>query len=135
VSLLNVPSNPNQTASGSGSTSAIPTPALVQEKKRKHHLSASTDPIFAELRDLNFASIGKRLNKAARRLDEDYGVYKVRMCLSREMRSSIELLLRRINKHLCLNCVTLWENWVVFKPSTELYNFVSLGLVIPPLWC
>jgi len=71
-----VTSNPSQTASGSGSTSATPTPALVQEKKRKYHLSASTDPIFAELRDLNFASIGKRLNKAARRLDEDYSVYK-----------------------------------------------------------
>lgn len=72
ASLLNMPSNPSQTASGSGSTSATPAPALVQEKKRKHHLSASTDPMFSELRDLNFASVGKRLNKAARRLDEDY---------------------------------------------------------------
>ncbi|KAH9997774.1 Sec1-like protein [Russula compacta] len=72
ASLLNVPSNPSQMQSGSGSTSATSAPALVQEKKRKHHLSASTDPIFAELRDLNFASVGKRLNKAARRLDEDY---------------------------------------------------------------
>ena len=76
ASLLNVPSNPNQTASGSGSTSATPAPTLVQEKKRKHHLSASTDPIFAELRDLNFASVAKRLNKVARRLDE---YYRVRM--------------------------------------------------------
>ncbi|KAI9444915.1 Sec1-like protein [Lactarius indigo] len=69
-SLLNAPSNPNPTASGSTSTATAS--ALAQEKKRKHHLSASTDPIFAELRDLNFASVGKRLNKAARRLDEDY---------------------------------------------------------------
>lgn len=30
--------------------------------------------MFSELRDLNFASVGKRLNKAARRLDEDYKV-------------------------------------------------------------
>jgi hypothetical protein len=51
-----------------------PAPVLVQDKKRKHHLTASTDPIFSELRDLNFASVGKRLNKAARRLDEDYRV-------------------------------------------------------------
>ena len=69
-----MPLNPGQTASGSGSTSVTPAPALVQEKKRKHHLSASTDPMFSELRDLNFASVGKRLNKAARRLDEDYKV-------------------------------------------------------------
>jgi hypothetical protein len=74
ASLLNAPSNPNQAASGSGSTSAAPAPVLVQDKKRKHHLSASTDPIFSELQDLNFASVGKRLNKAARRLDEDYRV-------------------------------------------------------------
>ncbi|KAH9178834.1 Sec1-like protein [Lactarius sanguifluus] len=70
ASLLNAPSNTNPTVSGS--TSTAPAPALAQEKKRKHHLTASTDPIFAELRDLNFASVGKRLNKAARRLDEDY---------------------------------------------------------------
>jgi len=81
VSLLNAPSNSSQTTSGPGSTSATPAPALVQEKKRKYHLSASRDPFFAELRDLNFASVGKRLNKTARRLDEDYNVYKVRMCL------------------------------------------------------
>jgi hypothetical protein len=74
ASLLNAPSNPNQAASGSGSTSATPAPALAQEKKRKHHLSASADPIFAELRDLNFASVAKRLNKVARRLDDDYKV-------------------------------------------------------------
>ncbi|KAI0304598.1 Sec1-like protein, partial [Russula brevipes] len=72
ASLLNVPSSANPTAAGLGSSSAAPAPALVQEKKRKHHLTASTDPIFAELRDLNFASVGRRLNKAARRLDDDY---------------------------------------------------------------
>ncbi|KAI0308101.1 Sec1-like protein [Multifurca ochricompacta] len=68
ASLLNAPTN----TSAASSASTPPAPALAQEKKRKHHLSASTDPIFAELRDLNFASVGKRLNKAARRLDEDY---------------------------------------------------------------
>jgi hypothetical protein len=72
ASLLNAPSIANPTASGS--TSTAPAPTLAQEKKRKHHLSASTDPIFAELRDLNFASVGKRLNKAARRLGDDYSV-------------------------------------------------------------
>ena len=71
ASLLNAPSTPNPNA---GSTSGTPAPVLVQDKKRKHHLTASTDPIFSELRDLNFAAVGKRLNKAARRLDEDYRV-------------------------------------------------------------
>ncbi|KAF7337688.1 Vacuolar protein sorting-associated protein 33A [Mycena sanguinolenta] len=42
------------------------------EAKKKHHLTTSTDPLFAELRDLNFSSVGKRLNKVARRLEQDY---------------------------------------------------------------
>jgi hypothetical protein len=42
------------------------------EAKKKHHLTTSTDPLLTELRDLNFASVGKRLNKIARRLEEDY---------------------------------------------------------------
>ncbi|KAI0049280.1 Sec1-like protein [Auriscalpium vulgare] len=71
VSLLNAPSNPAAPPSAA-STSTAPAPALAKEKKRKHHLSSATDPIYAELRDLNFASVGKRLNRVARRLDDDY---------------------------------------------------------------
>ncbi|GMK53666.1 hypothetical protein CspeluHIS016_0102520 [Cutaneotrichosporon spelunceum] len=41
-------------------------------KKRKHHLS-SADRLFADLRDLNFAVVGSRLSKLARRLETDYG--------------------------------------------------------------
>jgi hypothetical protein len=47
------------------------------EPKKKHHLTTSTDPLFGELRDLNFSSVGKRLNKVARRLEEDYKVCKI----------------------------------------------------------
>lgn len=74
VSLLTVPaapnpSNPNATPSGSASV----TP-LINEKTKKHHLSTATDPLLAELRDLNFSSVGKRLSRVAHRLDEDYKV-------------------------------------------------------------
>lgn len=47
---------------------------LAKETKKKHHLDASTDALFSELRDLNFSSVGKTLNKHARRLDDDYKV-------------------------------------------------------------
>lgn len=59
------------------STSAQPAvaPSLTMEKKKKHHLTTATDPLFAGLRDLNFSSVGKRLNQIARRLDEDYKVF------------------------------------------------------------
>ena len=52
-----------------------PTSGLInRDKKKKHNLSASTDPLFDELRDLNFSAVGKKLNKVAHRLDEDYKV-------------------------------------------------------------
>ncbi|KAI0316484.1 Sec1-like protein [Amylostereum chailletii] len=70
ASLLAAPSNPAAPPTASASTA--PAPALAKEKKRKHHLSSATDPIFAELRDMNFASVGKSLNRIARRLDDDY---------------------------------------------------------------
>ena len=58
------------------STSAAPPPvaSLTKEKKKKHHLTPATDPLLAELQDLNFSAVGKRLNQVARRLDEDYKV-------------------------------------------------------------
>jgi hypothetical protein len=64
-------------APGQASTSA---PALVTtpvqaEKKKKYQLSSSSDPLFSELRDLNFAVIGTKLNSIAHRLDSDYQVH------------------------------------------------------------
>lgn len=56
----------------SSSTTPVPASALTKEKKKKYLLSAGADPLFSELRDLNFASVGKKLNLVARRLDEDF---------------------------------------------------------------
>jgi len=42
-------------------------------KKRKHHLSATKDRLYSEIRDLNFAVIGSRLQRLARRLEGDFG--------------------------------------------------------------
>ena len=42
-------------------------------KKRKHHLSASKDALLGEIRDLNFAVVGTRLSRLARRLEGDFG--------------------------------------------------------------
>jgi hypothetical protein len=47
---------------------------LTKEKKRKHHLTATEDPLYSELRDLNFSTVGKKLSLVAHRLDEDYKV-------------------------------------------------------------
>ncbi|KAK8849539.1 hypothetical protein IAR55_004874 [Kwoniella newhampshirensis] len=45
-------------------------------KKRKHHLSSQKDKLFMDIRDLNFAVVGMRLSKVARRLEGDYGGVK-----------------------------------------------------------
>lgn len=65
-----VPSGPSTSPSAGTNVPA----ALMKEKKRKHHLTTATDPLLAELQDLNFSAVGRRLNQTARRLDEDYKV-------------------------------------------------------------
>ncbi|SPO25351.1 probable vacuolar sorting protein (hbrA) [Ustilago trichophora] len=55
-------------ASGSGT----PLQMTSTPKKRKHRLDASTDLLFSEIRNLNFAVVGDRLHRAAKRLNQDY---------------------------------------------------------------
>jgi hypothetical protein len=45
-------------------------------KKKKHPLSARSDRLFSQLRDLNFAAVGSKLSKVAKRLEGDYGGVK-----------------------------------------------------------
>ncbi|GJE86210.1 Sec1-like protein [Phanerochaete sordida] len=72
VSLLAPPNAQNQTQAAGSSSTPQAGPSLAREKKKKHHLTTATDPLLAELRDLNFSAVGKKLNQVARRLDEDY---------------------------------------------------------------
>ncbi|KAH7886208.1 Sec1-like protein [Phlebopus sp. FC_14] len=73
LSLVNPPAPVTSSTSNVSlpSTSATVTP-VTNEKTKKYLLSTATDPLFAELRDLNFSSVGKRLSRVAHRLDEDY---------------------------------------------------------------
>ena len=79
LSLLSPPApGANNAASTSNTASqpanSVPVVTVKKETKKKHHLTTATDPLFSELRDINFSSIGKKLNKVARRLDENYKV-------------------------------------------------------------
>ena len=77
-SVLAPPTGPGaQPTAGPSTSPPAPGPAaglINRDKKKKHNLSASIDPLFDELRDLNFSAVGKKLNKVAHRLDEDYKV-------------------------------------------------------------
>ncbi|GAA5892892.1 hypothetical protein JCM8208_004118 [Rhodotorula glutinis] len=59
-------STPSQSTFGGAGAGAAP------PRKRKHLLTSATDPLFAELRDKNFAVVGNVLNRTARRLNDDY---------------------------------------------------------------
>ena len=77
-SVIAPPTGPGAQPTAGPSTSPIapgPVAGLInRDKKKKHNLSATTDLLFEELRDLNFSAVGKKLNKVAHRLDEDYKV-------------------------------------------------------------
>ncbi|KAI0756292.1 Sec1-like protein [Daedaleopsis nitida] len=77
ASLISPPNQAEASAganagAASASASASTAASLTKEKRRKHHLTTATDPLLAELQDLNFSAVGKKLNQVARRLDEDY---------------------------------------------------------------
>lgn len=61
-------SSPDGPSSSSSTTSHAATTRI-----RKQVLNSS-DPLYASLRDVNFAIVGSVLNKVARRLSDDYEV-------------------------------------------------------------
>ncbi|THV06595.1 Sec1-like protein [Dendrothele bispora CBS 962.96] len=72
ASLVTPPSGPAPSTSNAPPPPPPPPTSVAnlrKESKKKYHL---TDQLFMDLRDLNFSSVGKRLNQIARRLDEDY---------------------------------------------------------------
>ncbi|KAI9894662.1 MAG: hypothetical protein M1814_002018 [Vezdaea aestivalis] len=61
----------NATAAQSASAKSTPSPTSQQTRKRKVQLD-STDKLYEQLRDANFAIVGPLLNKIARRLEKDF---------------------------------------------------------------
>ncbi|KIR34577.1 ATP-binding protein [Cryptococcus deuterogattii MMRL2647] len=64
--------DPNPVGANSPSSTALPSVT----KKRKHHLTSQKDALFQDIRDRNFAVVGSRLSKLAKRLQDDRGVVK-----------------------------------------------------------
>ncbi|OXG80851.1 ATP-binding protein [Cryptococcus neoformans Gb118] len=66
--------DPNPAGTNSPSSTALPSATVT--KKRKHHLTSQKDALFQDIRDRNFAVVGSRLSKLAKRLQDDRGVVK-----------------------------------------------------------
>lgn len=64
--------DPNPVGANSPSSTALPSVT----KKRKYHLTSQKDALFQDIRDRNFAVVGSRLSKLAKRLQDDRGVVK-----------------------------------------------------------
>ncbi|OAX42105.1 Sec1-like protein [Rhizopogon vinicolor AM-OR11-026] len=122
ASFLAPPTAPNPSIPNaptpSGSASVTP---LINEKTKKHHLSATTDPIFAELRDLNFSSVGKRLSRVAHRLDEDYKA-RLQAKTVAQLRDFVGKLSGLQTEHQALKLHTDLSEMLLPKTRTDLFN-------------
>lgn len=127
TSLVSPPAPSPANAAGSSTAPSAPNAplnTLKKENKKKYHLTTTTDPLFGELRDLNFSSVGRRLNRVAHRLDEDYKVIlHFQTILPFSWSTAIYRLI--FSQKPSLNYVILLVNWEVFKQNTKLSVFVS----------
>ncbi|KAI0800664.1 Sec1-like protein [Fomes fomentarius] len=116
-------SPPVDASAGAASTSASPAPAasLTKEKKRKHHLTTTTDSLLAELQDLNFSAVGKKLNQVARRLDEDYKLRHQAKTVA-QLRDFVGKLGGLQNEHQSLRLHTGLSEMLVPMTRTEEFN-------------
>ncbi|CAA7268102.1 unnamed protein product [Cyclocybe aegerita] len=116
------PSNaPSTSTSPPSGRTNIPVVAVKKETKKKHHLTTATDPLYAELRDLNFSSVGKRLNKVARRLDEDYKTNLQSKTVA-QLRDFVGKLGGLQTEHQALRLHTGLSELIVPLTRTEIFN-------------
>ncbi|EJF67229.1 Sec1-like protein [Dichomitus squalens LYAD-421 SS1] len=125
VSLVSPPPASNQpnasAAPNAASTSTATATSLTREKKRKHHLTTATDPLLAELRDLNFSAVGKKLNQVARRLDDDYKLRHQAMTVA-QLKDFVGRLGGLQNEHQSLRLHTGLSEMLVPMTRTEEFN-------------
>ncbi|KAF5392402.1 hypothetical protein D9757_002293 [Collybiopsis confluens] len=116
--------SPPQPAQATSSTAPPPPPPLAtslrKESKKKYHLS-STDSLFKELRDLNFANVGKRLNGVARRLEDDYKT-NLQSRTTAQLREFVGRLGGLQSEHQSLRIHTGISELLVPTTQTEQFN-------------
>ncbi|KAM0747571.1 putative ATP binding protein [Meredithblackwellia eburnea MCA 4105] len=114
--------NPSSTGPSTPSSSTTSTfPSSTAPKKRKHHLSSSTDSLYADLRDRNFAIVGAVLNKTARRLNEDYEKRHLAKTTA-ELRAFVGGLGGLQSEHLSLRLHTGLTEQILAITATDEFN-------------
>ncbi|KAI6163733.1 Sec1-like protein [Pisolithus thermaeus] len=117
--VIGIKNTPNQGPS-QPSTSAAAT-SIIGERTKKYHLSAATDPLFADLRDLNFSSVGKRLSRTAHRLDEEYRARQQAKTVA-QLRDFVGKLGGLQSEHQALRLHTGLSEILLPHTRTDLFN-------------
>ncbi|BGP23278.1 Vacuolar protein-sorting-associated protein 33 [Rhodotorula toruloides] len=111
----------NPAPAASTSTPSQPSFGTLPPRKRKHLLTATTDPLFAELRDKNFAVVGTILNRTARRLNEDYEK-RHQAKTAAELRQFVGQLNGLQNEHQALRLHTSLTEQIMALTGTDEFN-------------
>ncbi|GAA5837209.1 hypothetical protein JCM3766R1_002160 [Sporobolomyces carnicolor] len=114
------PSSLNANAAAGGS-SAPTTTGAAAAKRRKHLLSATSDALFGQLRDVNFAVVGSVLNRTARRLNEDYEKRHLAKT-PQELRAFVGQLGGLQNEHQALRLHTSLTEEIMKVTNTPEFN-------------
>ncbi|KAI5124115.1 hypothetical protein M0805_000928 [Coniferiporia weirii] len=120
ASLL-TPPNTQGASSNPSSTNTPPASSLAKDVKKKYLLNAANDPLFGELKDLNFSSVGKTLNRNARRLEEDYESRKQAKTVA-QLRDFVGKLSGLQTDHQTLRIHTGLSEMLVPLTRTERFN-------------
>ncbi|KAF8727512.1 Sec1 family, partial [Rhizoctonia solani] len=109
-----------QTNAGTPSTSGA-FGGTAQTKKKKHHLSASTDALLSKLRDSNFAIVGSKLNAEARRLEAAYdGRHKAQTVA--QLKEFVGKIGGLQNEHQALRLHTGLAEAITAQTQTDIFN-------------
>ncbi|KAF9514282.1 hypothetical protein BS47DRAFT_1376541 [Hydnum rufescens UP504] len=116
---------PPPAGSASPGTSATPLPtglptSTPSQSKRSHHLH-SADHLFAQLRGSNFAIVGGKLHKEARRLEVEYKRHHQAQTVS-QLRDFVGKLGGLQNEHQALRLHTGLSEEISTRTRTEQFN-------------
>ncbi|KAH8102390.1 Sec1-like protein [Cristinia sonorae] len=124
VSLLNAssapPTKPNAPSTSPSTGTSVPA-TMIKEKRKKHHLTTTSDPLLAELQDLNFSGVGRKLNQVAHRLDEDYKLRHQAQTVS-QLKDFVGKLGGLQSEHQSLRLHTGLSELLVPQTRTEEFN-------------
>ena len=118
------PPQPQQGPSGAGASTA----PVTSPKKKKYQLSSAADSLLAQIRDENFAVVGVKLNREARRIDTELKVRRMSFSLVRPVLMMAVLFREGIKLRLLHSCEISLGGWVVCRTSSRTYDSVRAVL-------